>query len=112
MAKKHVDEYFNKISLQYIDMINELKDMEKEASNGLIDPDRLDEMKKSIEPLKANFMRISYIMYLLNLPNRREKQKKYEREKKKVLDNLKGHTLDDLMDENKKIIQHSKEIIN
>jgi len=51
--------------------------MEEEASKGLLDPDKLIQMKSYIEPIKINYQRISYIMYLLNKPVKKSKEKKY-----------------------------------
>lgn len=111
MAKKHVDEYFNEIANQYLEMVESLKDIEKEASEGLVDPDRFEMMKQSFEPLKTNYMRISYIMYLLNQPNKKSKQKRYQEQNQKLLHKFKNHTLEDIKKENSNIISNSKGII-
>lgn len=70
MAIKDVEEYYNSVCQDYTDMIEALHDMEEEATKGLISPDQLEQMKESIIPLKTNYMRISYIMYLLNKPTK------------------------------------------
>lgn len=82
MAKKHVVEYFNKVANQYKDLLNELKDFEKECNEGLVEPERFDNFKKIIEPLKNNYMTWSYVIYLLNLPNRKSKEKTVKRRSK------------------------------
>lgn len=92
MSKKHVDEYFNKIASQYKDMLNEIHDFEIECSRGLIDPERVELVKKSVEPLMNNYMRWSYMMYLLNLPNRQHKKNKFERLNKKYVTNIKDES--------------------
>ena len=51
MAVRHVKEYYNKVCDQYHDMLNEIRDFEEEAKKGLIEPERLDEIKKNIQPL-------------------------------------------------------------
>ena len=56
MAKRHVIDYFNKVADQYHSMLVEIKDFEEECNKGLIEPERLDEVKKIIEPLKNNYM--------------------------------------------------------
>ena len=83
MAKRHVVEYFDKIANQYKDMLNELKDFEDECNKGLVEPERFDNFKKIIEPLKNNYMTWSYMMYLLNLPNREKKVKIIKRRENK-----------------------------
>ena len=86
MAKRHVEEYFNKIAEQYKSLLNELKDFEKECNEGLVEPERFDNFKKIIEPLKNNYMTWSYVMYLLNLPNRESKVKIIKRRDKKKIE--------------------------
>lgn len=83
MAKRHVVEYFDKVANQYKDMLNELKDFEDECNNGLVEPERFDNFKKIIEPLKNNYMTWSYMMYLLNLPNKEKKVKIVKRRENK-----------------------------
>ena len=52
----------------------------------MIGPDRLDNIKRQIEPLKNNYMTLSYVAFLLNKPNRDKKEKRYvESNKKKLL---------------------------
>lgn len=72
MSRKHVEEYYDVMCKDYSDMIEALHDMEEEATKGLISPDQLEQMKETIKPLKENYMRISYIMYLLNKPSKFE----------------------------------------
>lgn len=105
MSKKHVDEYFNVVANQYTDMLEALKDMEEECTKGLLDPDRLEQMKKLIEPLKQNYMRISYIMFLLNKPNRTKKEKRYIDQQNKFLNSIpEKDKLEGIKEENKKIV--------
>lgn len=88
MAVKHIKEYYNKVCDQYIDMQNELKDFQSEVEKGLVEPERLDTLKALIEPIKNNYMTISWIMYLLNMPNRDSKKRAYEKRSEKFIKNL------------------------
>ena len=85
MSVKDVKRYYDVITEQYFEMVNDLKDFEEAVSNNIIEPERLEEIKKNIEPIKVNYQRISYIMYLLNIPTKKSKYKKYERQNKKLL---------------------------
>ena len=62
MSVKHVKEYFNQVADQYSEMLNELRDFEKEAEQGLIEPERLDIIKQNIQPLVNNYQTLSWIM--------------------------------------------------
>lgn len=105
MSKRHVDEYFNTIANQYQEMLHALKDMEEECKNNLLDPDRLEQMKSLIGPLKENYMRISYIMFLLNKPDKESKLKEYEERNQKLLSKIpEKDKLEAIQEENQKII--------
>ena len=82
-------EYYNKVCDQYHDMLNEIRDFEEEAKKGLIEPERLDEIKKNIQPLINNYQTLSYIIFLLNQPNRQSKEKAYQRRNKEFLSKIK-----------------------
>ena len=72
MAKKDIKEYYDLVCQDYHDMLEALRDMEKEAMEGLISPQQLEQTKESIEPVKNNYMTWSYVMYLLNKPSKFE----------------------------------------
>lgn len=88
MAVKHIKAYYNQISQQYADMLAELHDFEELAEQKLFSPEKIEEIKESIIPLKNNFERWSYMMYLLNLPNRKSRQPKYHKQHKIDLSKL------------------------
>lgn len=98
MAKKDVDEYFNSICKDYHDLIDTLHEMEEEVNKGLLDPDKLLQLKYLVEPAKVNWQRISYIMYLLNKPAKKSKEKRYHDQNKKMIQN--NSSLDDIHKEN------------
>lgn len=88
MSKEHVDAYYQEVCNQYIEMNEAIKELEDACNTGLISPDRLDEMKKTIEPLKNNYMTLSYIMFLFNKPKRKKKQKRYIEQNKQLLNKI------------------------
>ena len=77
MAKKDFDEYYNKIFKQYNDLQVTLEDMSKEVSDGMIEPERLEALKNTIAPVATSFQTLSYIKYLLDIPTRKTKRKRY-----------------------------------
>lgn len=109
MAKKDVDIYFNQICQDYRELLDTLKDMEEEVSKGLLDPDKLVQMKEYIEPIKINWQRISYIMFLLNKPAKNKKQERYTNQNKKLL--KEDSTLNDVHEENIEQINKIKQVL-
>ena len=107
MSVKHVNEQYNKICAQYQEMIENIRDMEKEAEKGLIEPERLERLKEQVAPIKINYERWSYIMFLLHQPNRKEKIKKYQQQNRKLLERLsEKNSLEAVIEENNQAMKH------
>ena len=73
MAKRHVEEYYNKIAEQYKEMSDNIKELEERLSDNMSSYDVIENMKKIVEPVKENYMTLSWIMFLLNMPNNKKK---------------------------------------
>lgn len=112
MAVKHVKAYYQEISNQYHEMLDTLKDFEKEAHEGLVEPERIEQIKQTIKPLKDNYERWSYMMFLLNKPNRNSKVKKWQKLQNQINKNKNfdtKNTLEAVTQENEKTLQKLKE---
>lgn len=106
MALKDVLNYYKVVCNQYSELNTELKDFQKECEQGLIEPERLEQIQESIKPLMQNYERISYIMYLFNQPSRKKKISKYKKANQKFLDRLqKSNSLDTTIQENNEVIK-------
>jgi hypothetical protein len=111
MAVKHIKEYYEQVCEQYVQMNEELRDFQKEVENGLVEPERLDNLNKMIEPLKNNYMTLSWIMYLLNQPQRDSKERAYEKRNKKFIDSLdKNFNKESIMKQNDEVIKNIGEV--
>lgn len=60
-------------------MIQDIKDLEKEAELGLVEPERIDRLKEQVAPIVQNYERWTYMMFLLHQPNRKTKHKQYDK---------------------------------
>ena len=109
MAKKDVDNYFKQICNDYHELIETLHEMEEEVSKGLLNPDQLEQLKMTIEPMKINWQRISYIMFLLNKPAKKSKYKRYLNQNKKLIQD--NASLDVIHKENSDCIKFAKDIM-
>lgn len=115
MSIKHVKEYYLKVANDYITMNRTLEEMEKciSDSNSTVAVQNINIIKQQVAQLKENYLRISYIMFLLNEPNRPQKQSRYkQREVKKLNAIPKEHTLEGVLKENKKILNNLQTLIN
>lgn len=107
MSVKAVRDYYNQICDQYFEMVQDIRDFEQEAAKGLIEPERVERLKAQIEPIKNNYERWAYMMFLLNQPQKKSKQKKYEQQNKKLLNSLnKNNSLEAVLIENEDAIKH------
>jgi len=108
MAVRDVKEYYYKMLAQYLEMKNDLADFEEALKNGYITEDQMQTALEEVNALQVNYDRLTYIMYLLELPNRRSKHAKYHRANKKVFEALKEHkaTTEAVELENKSALDH------
>lgn len=111
MSKKDVDKYYTQICTQYRQILDTIKALEKEASEGMVDPDRVEAVKASMRPFMDNYQRISYIMYLFNMPERKSKIPEYERRNKNLLKKIdKKNTTDATIAECQAVVDKVKSI--
>ena len=112
MAKKDVEIYYQQVVDQYKEMVENLKDFEKEASEGLVEPEGLDRIKESIQPIKNNYQCLSYIMYLLNKPTKKKKDTWYNKVSKTLLNEVEAkNTKAGILQQNNDSIKELKKII-
>lgn len=102
MSVKAVRKYYDQICEQYHEMIELIHDLEKEVEQELVEPERVERLKEQVAPIKANYERWTYMMFLLNQPQRKSKQEKYNKQQSKVLATLdKSNSLEAVIEENK-----------
>lgn len=109
MSVKHVRKYYEQVEQQYQDMLAEIKDFEELALKEMFDPERLEQIKETIQPMLRNYETLSYIMYLLNKPNRESKADKYERQHKKDIRKISpSATMDGVISTNNSVLEKLK----
>lgn len=103
MAVKDVKDYYYKMVAQYLEMKNDLADFEYALKEGFITEEQLKAAIDEVNALQVNYDRLTYIMYLLELPNRKSKHARHNKANKKVLNELKNRNADieSVMNENK-----------
>lgn len=104
---KDLKKYYKHVSQDYLEMKSELKDMEQELANSMVTPEQLEQMKMMIQPIKQNYEMLSYVMYLINLPTKKQKKWRYKQQQKMLLEMSK--TEEQTLNENKKALEDLKE---
>jgi hypothetical protein len=105
MAVKDVVEYYNIVARQYNELIVDIKDFERECAEGLVEPERLEQIKENIQPLINNYNTLSYIMFLLNQPTKKDKIPRYKKQNNKLLKDIPNEfTEDGIISKNKEVL--------
>ena len=118
MAVKDVKEYYFKLIAQKAELEADLADFEEALKNGFITEEQMQAAKDELIPYQINLDRLTYIMYLLELPNRKTKKAKFEKQNKKILDELGKRNADEqsVLYENKSALdafrKEVKELLN
>ena len=103
MAVRDVREYYYKLLAQKEEMVADLADFDEALKNGYITEEQVQAAKEELIPYETNLDRVAYIMYLLELPSRKSKQPKHNKQNKKLLDEFKARNADEesILAENK-----------
>ena len=95
MAVKDVKEYYFKLIAQKAELEADLADFEEALKNGFITEEQMQAAKDELIPYQINLDRLTYIMYLLELPNRKSKKAKFAKQNKKILNELEKRNADE-----------------
>ena len=118
MAARDVKEYYFKLIAQKAELEADLADFEEALKNGFITEEQMQAAKDELIPYQINLDRLTYIMYLLELPNRKAKKAKFAKQNKKILDELGKRNADEqsVISENKSALdafrKEVKELLN
>ena len=110
MAVQDVRNYFYTMLSQYIEEKQNLADFEEALKAGNITQDQMQEALETVAGLETNYHRLVYIMYLLNMPNRKDKKSAYVKQHKIILDELQrlGADIESIKKENSDALIHFK----
>jgi hypothetical protein len=110
MAVKDVRQYFYTMLSQYLEEKQNLADFEEALKEGNITQDQMQEAIDNVASLENNYYRLVYIMYLLDMPNRKDKKANYTKQYKPVVDELQrlGADINSIKEENSDALIHFK----
>ena len=118
MAARDVKEYYFKLIAQKAELEADLADFEEALKNGFITEEQMQAAKDELIPYQINLDRLTYIVYLLELPNRKAKKAKFANQNKKILNELEKRNADEqsVISENKSALdafrKEVKELLN
>ena len=84
MAIKQVKNYYKQVEKMYLELLSDLKEMEEDFKNNECTEEELQNLLIPVRGIEENYKRLSYIMYLLYQPNRKNKEGRYRKENKEL----------------------------
>ena len=114
MAVKDVRDYYYKLQAQKLELEADLADFDEALKNGFITEEQVQAAKEELIPYQINLDRLTYIMYLLELPAKKEKKARFAKQNKKILTELKNRKADEasVLNENKSALDSFREEVN
>lgn len=86
MSRRDVIKYYNDCQSQYFELLRDSKDFDDAVKAGLIDQSQYEQAQTMLNTVKNNYERLSYIIFLLNSPNKSKKKAKYNKQHKNIVD--------------------------
>ena len=105
--KKDFDRYYEQIANQYKELNNVLENMNKELQEGMIEPERLENLKLTLAPVITTYQQLSYIKYLLDQPANKKKHSRYKKSSK-LLKESKNNNGNNIIERNEDIIKNTR----
>lgn len=111
MAKRHVVRYFLELENTYVEMQDTVKELQELAKEGKVEESMFLNMKQDLDVIKENYERVSYILFLLNKPNREKKQDYEEKLNADWYRYLKCSSKEAVVNESKDALSHFKKMV-
>ena len=79
MAVRHLRDYYNQVSGQMSSLQSTIETFVKESADTMVSPKIMENLKKQLAVIQDNKKRLDYIMYLLDIPNRKKKESNFQK---------------------------------
>lgn len=115
MARKHVVNYYIEQQSSYMQMLEDVAELEKIYKEGKMSYEKYSDLRErllpQIEELKAPYELLSYVIFLLNIPNRPKKDKKYLAQNKMYFAYLDKYSKENMIKESDDVLKKFKQIV-
>lgn len=113
MARKDVVNEYLAIEEQYNEMVNMAKDYDEALAGQYITQEQYEDAQELIRNLQENYDRWSYVIFLLNMPVKKNKKVKYKKENSKLIEDFNSlkATTQDSLDEGRVCLKNFKEYL-
>lgn len=111
MARRHVIKYYKEVQDQYIEMLHQANEFEKALKDEFITQEQITQYKEIVAKLKENYERLSYIMFLLNMPNKKSKEARYKKQNKNIVNYLNNSSEEFVLKEDEDVLLKLRQFI-
>lgn len=113
MAINDVREYYYTMLNQYLEEKQNLADFEEALKDGFITEEQMRDALDTVAALEANYHRITYIMYLLEIPKRKSKKAWHKNQYSAIVEEFHrlGVDLESISNENSDALRHFKTVL-
>ena len=111
MSIKDVRDYHLRMTADYMELKETIKQLESEITNEMSSEalKNIEILKKRAESVQENYNRINYIIYLLDMPTKKKKQKRWTNQEKRRLESIPtSDRLEAVQEENKSNLDELK----
>ena len=108
MAIKDVINYYNECECQYKEFKEEMDDFRNLCAQGMVPPEAVDNAKKMFDMVEDNYKKLSYVIFLLNKPVKKEKFSRYSSQNKALIQ--KSISKEKVIAQNKENIENMKSL--
>lgn len=113
MARKDFEEYYTKIKIQYLKVIDMIKEVNQTNLEKPIDPQIVENLERILEPVKNSYSNLAYVEYLLNLPKDKKVKKRNEQQFKALLEKIDPTFQEEqVIKTNKKVIDSGQSLMD
>ena len=113
MARKHFEEYYKKIKIQYHELLSLVKEAGQLTGENAVDPQTIKNLEMVLQPVKNSYMSLAYVEYLLNLPKNKKVEERNRRQFESKLRSIDPKFLgDSTIKENEKSLSDVHEVID
>lgn len=111
MALKHVKDYYIKIEKQYFGLLEKVKEFDEALKNGEVSPEQAETARQMLYKVEDNYKRWSYLLFLLNQPVKKEKQKGYLKQHAQLNKSVAPYSGEQIIEDNRYVLKNFEDLI-
>lgn len=112
MAYRDVIKFRDDLYAQLQEMEENINELAELSRTGMVSPETFENAKVYTDRIKDNYEKVSWVLFLLNKPKRKNKESRYTNQSKKLLRECGNWNSDTIRKQNNDLINQCKEEIH